>query len=86
MSTARDLDQFCEPVANLSFGKATQELEVEKGVHGGMIRSKTVLVVSVVHGDFNTDASINQADDSRWDTNEVCVPSVRSTSKSAPEC
>jgi hypothetical protein len=82
MGTARDLDQLGETVTNLSLRKTTQELEVEEGVHRGMVCSKTVLVVAVVHGDLDADTGIDEANDSSWDTDEVGTPSVCRTSKS----
>ena len=39
MSTAGDLNQLCETVANLAFGQTSQELEVEECVHRGVVRS-----------------------------------------------
>lgn len=51
-------------------------------MHGSMVRSETVFVVAVVHGDLDAHGSIDQSDDSGRDSDEVCVPSVRSASKS----
>ena len=82
VGTTGDLDQLCETVPYLRLRQSSQECEVEEGVHGSMICSKTVLVVAVVHGDLDAHGSIDQSDDSSRDADEVCVPSVRSACKS----
>jgi len=51
-------------------------------VHWGVVRSETVLVVAVVDGDLDADTSINQANDSGGNTDEVGIPSVGGASKS----
>jgi 16S rRNA C1402 (ribose-2'-O) methylase RsmI len=82
VSTGRNLDQLCETVSYLTLWQGLQEREVKECVHGGVVRSETVLVVAVVDSDLDADTSINQANDGSWDTDEVGVPSVRGASKS----
>lgn len=53
VSTGGDLNQFCETVPDLGGGKCAEETEVKEGVDGGVVCTKTVLVVGVV--DANLD-------------------------------
>ncbi|MEX5618446.1 hypothetical protein ABFV55_27605, partial [Pseudomonas syringae] len=69
-------------VPDLAFWQSLEEREVEEGVHRSMVSSHPVLVVAGVDGDLNADASVNQADDSRWNTDVVCGPSVSRTCES----
>lgn len=48
----------------------------------GVVSTQPVLVIAVVNSDLDTDASINETNDSGRDTDEVCVPAVRSTRES----
>ena len=85
VSTARNLDQLGKAIADLAFRKCSQELEVQERMDGGVIGSKTVLVVTVVDGNLDTDTSINQTDNSGGNADEVGVPPVGSTGKSETE-
>ena len=76
MSTSRDFDQFCKTVSNLSFRECAEKREVEEGVDGCVISAQSILVVAIVNGHFDRDRSVNQADDSRWNTDEVRVPPI----------
>ena len=82
MSTCRDLDQLSEAVADLAFRKSLQEGKVQEGVHRGVVRSKTVLVVAVVYGYLDTDTSIDEANDGSRYADKVGVPSVCGARKS----
>lgn len=53
VSTGGDLDQLCETVADLSIGKSAEETEVKESVHGSVVGTQTVLVVTVVDGDLD---------------------------------
>lgn len=76
MSTSGDLDQLCESVSDLRLGERTKEAEVEESVHGGMVSTETVLVVSVVHSDLDGYRSINQTNDRGGNTDKVGVSAV----------
>jgi hypothetical protein len=47
-----------------------------------MVSAKTVLVIAVIDSNFDTNTSIDQANDSGWDTDVVGCPSVGRASKS----
>ena len=51
-------------------------------MHRGVVRSKTVLVVAVIDGNFDADTGIDQTNDRSRNTDEVGISSVGSTSKS----
>jgi len=53
MSAARDLDQLGEAVSYLRFKQGTRETEVQEGVLRHMISPKAVLVIAMVHRDFD---------------------------------
>lgn len=83
VSTARDLDQLGESVADLSLRESTEESKVKEGVLRCVVGAQAVLVVAVVHGDLDRYRSVDQTNDGRGDTNVVRVASVSSASKSA---
>jgi hypothetical protein len=74
-----NLDQLSETVANLSNWQCLEEREVKECVERSMVGAETVLELFVVDADLDTDASVDQADKSGGDTNEVARASVRST-------
>lgn len=45
----------------------------------GVISAKTVLIVAIIYGNLDRNRSINQSNDSGWDTNEVCVTTIAGT-------
>lgn len=83
VSTARDLDQLSESIADLSFRKSTKESKVKEGVLRCVVGTQAVLVVAVVHGNLDRYRGVDKTNDGRRDTNVVRVASVSSTSKSA---
>lgn len=77
-----DFDQLGKAISDLAFWKCLQECEVQEGVHGGVVSAQTVLVVTIVDGDLNTDTGIDQANDGSGNADEVGVSSVCSTCES----
>ena len=47
-----------------------------------MVSSKSILVVAIIDSYFDRDRSINETNDGGWDSNEICVAFIGSTSKS----
>jgi hypothetical protein len=82
VAASGDLDQLCKAVSDLCFRECLEEREVEECVHGCVVSSKSVLVVAVVDGDLDTDASVDQANDCCWNADVVRGPTVSRTSKS----
>lgn len=76
MGTGRDLDKLGESIADLTSRQRSKESEVQESVHRGVVRAQPVLIVAVVDGDLDGDRSIDQANDSRRDPNEVGVSAV----------
>lgn len=76
--TRGDLDELGKTVSDLCLGQGTKEAEVKEGVHGSVVGTKTVLVITVVDGDLDRDGSIDQTDDSGGDTDVVGVSAVGS--------
>jgi len=81
VSTGRDLDKLCESVSDLSHWQSAQEAKVEEGVDWSVVSTKAVFVVAVVDGDLDGHRGVNETNNGGRDTDEVGVPSVRSTSE-----
>ena len=81
VSTSGDLDQLCKSIADLGNWQSAQETEVEEGVNRCVVSTETVLVVAVVDGDLDGHRGVNETNNGGRDTDEVGVPSVRSTSE-----
>ena len=82
MGTGGDLDQLSEPVTDLSLWQGAEEGEVEEGMDGGMVGTKTVLVVAVVDANLDGDGGIDETDNRGRDADEVGVPAVSGTRES----
>ena len=82
MGTSGNFDKLCEAISNLGNWKCLKECEIQKSVNGSMVSPKSVFVVAIIDSYLDGDRSINEADDSRWDSYEVGVSLVGSTSKS----
>ena len=79
----RDLDELCEPIADLTDWEGLEEGEVEEGHDGGMVGTETVLELAVVDANLNGDSSIDEADDGGRDSDEVGVSPVRGACETA---
>lgn len=79
MSTGRNLDQLSEAIPDLCSRQSTKESKVQESVDGRMVGAKTVLVVTVVDGDLDANAGIDQPDNCCRDSNEVGVPAIGGT-------
>jgi len=65
----------------LSLGQGLEEVEVKEGVHWSVISTKTIFIVAMVYGDFDTEASVDETNDSCRNADIVCVSSICSTCK-----
>jgi hypothetical protein len=54
-------------------------------VDGSMVGAEPVLGFAVVDGNFNGNGRVDEPNDCGWDSDEVCVSSVRCTCKSGRE-
>lgn len=81
MSARRDLDQLGKSISDLRHWQRSKECKVEECLHWGMVSTQSVLVIAIVDGNFNRHRCVDQANNSRWDSDEVRVASVRSTCK-----
>lgn len=50
-------------------------------MHGSVVSSEAVLVVSIVDGNLDRHGCVNQTDDGGGHSNEVGVPAIRGTSE-----
>ena len=81
VGTRTDLDQFGKAVAYLCKWQSLQEAEIKECMDWGMIRSEAILVVTVIHSHFDTDASVDQSNQGCRDANEVGVAAVTGARK-----
>ncbi len=77
----RYLDQLGKPISDLRHGQGAQEREIEEGMYRGMIGPQTVLVISVVDGNFDGNRGVYQANYRRRDADEIRVSTVRRAGK-----
>lgn len=81
MSTGGNLDEFGKPIADLCLWQRAKKGEVEKRVDWCMVGTEPVLVVAIVDSHLDGDRRINESNDGRGDSDEVCVAAVCGTRK-----
>ncbi len=79
VSTRRNLDQLCKPVADLRNRESAKEREVQERLRRRMERSETILTVGVVDCNLDADGGVDQANERGRNADEGSVAAVGGT-------